>query len=85
MKYASPVSEERKAQLEAELAFQKERFLVASRRGMAAVKTDLSIVNWLRAYPKQSAILIMIGGYFAAQLIRDRRVQAQYRTPREVA
>ena len=79
------MSEKRKAQLEAELAFQKERFLVASRRGMAAVKADLSIVSWMRAYPKQSAVLIMIGGYFAAQLIRDRRIQAQYRAPRDAA
>jgi hypothetical protein len=69
------VNEARKAELEAELAIQKERFMVASRRGMDAVKTDLSIMNWLRAYPREAAILIVIGGFVASRLIRARRSQ----------
>jgi hypothetical protein len=84
MKQAQIKDENRKTELEAELEIQKQRFLVASRRGMDALKRDLSVMNWMRAYPRQAAILIMVGGYVTAQLLRERRIRA-YSVHRDAA
>jgi hypothetical protein len=85
MHRVTPVSEEKKLELERELELQKERFLEASTRGLNAIRTDLSILSWMRAYPRETAILIMVGGFTVARLIQARRNATRYGQPQEVA
>lgn len=77
-------AEQRVLQLEDEIEFQKERFLAASRGGIHAVKTDLSALSWMRNYPREAAILIMVGGFMAARVLRAKRQASRYGAPQEV-
>jgi hypothetical protein len=54
--------EDRKKELEAELERHKMRFLAASRKGMEAFKSDVSILNWVGTYPVEAAVLAFLGG-----------------------
>lgn len=52
----------RKRELEDALEGHKRRFLEASRKGFDAVQADLSPLNWITAYPMQTALLAFAGG-----------------------
>ena len=68
--------EERCRELELELEQHKERFLQASRRGIEAFRTDLSIANWIGNYPAEAAAIAFFGGFclaFAKPLDRVAR------------
>ena len=79
MKQNYPVTQATKVELEARLAHEKERFLAASRKGAAALKTDLSVATWIEGYPYESAMLIVMGGYVAARIFSTRNI------PRKIA
>ena len=71
-----PITEKRKIELEAELEMQKKRFLSSSKKGMEALRGNLSVATWLKSYPRESAIVILLGGFVAARMIRARRKAA---------
>jgi hypothetical protein len=54
--------EDRKRELEAELERHKARFLAASRKGMEAFKSDVSVLNWIGSYPVEASVLAFLGG-----------------------
>jgi hypothetical protein len=66
-------NEEKRIELEREIAFQKERMLTAGRQGVNAIRNDLSPMNWLNDYPMQSALAIAAGGYLLARALGNRR------------
>ncbi len=73
MNRVKPATEAHRQELQAEVSLQKQRLMSASRSGLDILKTDLSLATWLRSYPKESAALIMMGGYIAAKILRARR------------
>ena len=54
--------EARKRELEAELERHKQRFLAASKKGIEAFRSDVSVINWVGSYPVEAAILAFLGG-----------------------
>jgi hypothetical protein len=55
---------DRKEELEAELERHKQRFLSASRRGLDALRSDVSLSKWVGKYPVQATLLAFAGGFF---------------------
>ncbi|MGZ3698162.1 MAG: hypothetical protein ACXWP5_08505 [Bdellovibrionota bacterium] len=51
MKLVTPMNSSHYGELEQELELQKKRFEAAARRGLDALKRDLSVQNWIRDYP----------------------------------
>jgi hypothetical protein len=68
--------EARRRELEAEMERHKERFMAAGRRGLDAIRGDLTLLNWVREYPIETAALAFLGGIFiglAKPLDRSKR------------
>jgi hypothetical protein len=68
--------EERKRELEAEMERHKARFLAASQKGIEAFRKDLSIANWVGAYPVQAAMVAFVGGICLGALGKGPRQES---------
>ena len=68
MQTQQAINEESLKELEKELEFQKHRFVQATESTASKVQEVLTVENWIRDYPVQTAIFMALGGFISAQL-----------------
>jgi hypothetical protein len=72
-----PINYQKKRELELELEKEKRRFKNTTKSAAAEFRGAVIEGSWFREHPIESAVLILLGGYYVARSISSRSSRAK--------